>query len=524
MRKGLVCVLVAVSLPVVSANALEFDVRKEFRFKDKSIYKLTPYESLNSAEKKVINIAVTEYAKHTARCGGKIYYQKFYTDPIQEIKDGKETVFISTEHLSPANKLNGITWIGSVGVAFTGGVFRNVYKDGSLGEWVDRNNILIQSLGASYLPLYKFEKNILFDVEKGKEVVFEDSEYDGLNCNFVKERLDGSHTDQVFKDKKNSVSVLERFYKNWEIPKNSYLYEVDITIHVDKNGRFVGWTINKPSNSTDFDNSVVKAFQSIYYEPLKTDEKDHKRIYNFKIKVPDSNGSESLLTSSFSNSIFRRLSDSDTKSKISNDKFMVSLNVSYTGDVINGEVLKSSGDVDIDSYIMNKIIQHDALRFRTNRLFNAIVECNLSENTITIVKKDDVNNLSLRPIINTGSIEEYDLNLNRRDRQLLAISGEYSKNLDNYEPTMRVDVSQDGDVKATIIKSTGNANTDSYIVNQMAKTGGVSKIKRNGYGVYAYHIKEIALKINNPNNQLKSDADRARDSVCKIMPSNSICN
>lgn len=250
-------------------------------------YKPILYTSLSPIEKAVINKALSIYIPHIVSCGISDYVQYKNTSKVYEVRDYGTKILFDTVSLSKAEKLNGLTWRGSIHVTVSGGAYREIKIDGSYSKWMDRSDFRseqeIPSL-STYSGLYignsvmKDDKLYWYDIDNmavhqiGNEIILGGKDFKPLTCAQIK---NGQRN--IPEEPKIKVSKLvDSEEVSWLLPPkikiiDAYLaYEqrsVKALIQADEQGNVTNVEIVQSSDLPVVDAEVIKAVKLAKFKP-----------------------------------------------------------------------------------------------------------------------------------------------------------------------------------------------------------------------------------------------------------------
>lgn len=402
---------------------LEITVRKQIATNQKNgkpVYVTVPYSVLSPEEKKVVKIEVNRFLPHIAFCNGEKYFQKDLFLAVKELNGTKEVIYLKTDNLTNADRLNGISWKGGIDIWSVDGAIRSLHHTGKVGEWIETRKLNDMGQISSSFD-YKLVDNQLKTIEFNSNVkknLALKGEYNKLTCDFIRDRLNKKQLDQVYHYESEEENALKVILKNWKLPNKTYGKSVDITIHANAQGRFTGWTINRSSGDKEFDDSVVTAAREISYPWIETDEDKLTQIFNLIIKVPEMDNSKKYLGYSPDVSFARIIERYKARDLISNDKIIFSLNINNIGSIINGEILLSSGNLEADHEILRRITKGGIVRFdtdypRSNQPFYVVMEYSLIDDQMSLKKLDEVKGLTPRNTPPIKDVDDNDLRFSR---------------------------------------------------------------------------------------------------------------
>lgn len=140
-------------------NALSVRDYQFKRFNDlKRNPPIVPYSSLTANEKYVTSSIIEALENYVIKCDGRTF-ARFDRETISEIKDAKYIMFFSSDKVSPASKLNGITWNGIIHARHEGSAYRKFEN----GRWARWESYLDSSYIAFNLPAKIENGEILYD-------------------------------------------------------------------------------------------------------------------------------------------------------------------------------------------------------------------------------------------------------------------------------------------------------------------------------------------------------------------------
>lgn len=151
--------LIPLLLLCTQGNALSVKDYQFKRFNFKRNPPVVPYSSLTANEKYVTSSIIEALENYVIKCDGRTFV-RFDRETISEIKNAKYTMLFSSDKLSPASKLNGITWNGIIHARHDGSAYRK-FENGRWGRW---ESYLDSSYIAFNLPAKIENREILYDI------------------------------------------------------------------------------------------------------------------------------------------------------------------------------------------------------------------------------------------------------------------------------------------------------------------------------------------------------------------------
>ena len=340
-------------------------------------YKPISYTSLSPIEKTVINKALSIYIPHMVSCNGTDYVQYKNTSKVYEVRDYGTKMLFDTVSLSKAEKLNGLTWRGSIHVTVGGGAYREIKIDGSYGKWMDRSDFRseqeIPSLN-SYSGLYignsvmKDGKLYWYDIDSmavhqiGNEITLGGKDFKPLTCTQIKNGQRNIPEEPKIKE----IKLVDSEEVGWLLPPkvkviDAYLaYEprrVKVLIEADKQGNVTNVEIVQSSDLPVLDAEVIKAVKLAKFKPYVK----NGQYSPIKITLPfDFSPQEQPKHSASSNEVKRdvrfsrppKLNITAHDLENENRSVMVLVETNKFGNIINTTIRKSSGLSALDEKII----------------------------------------------------------------------------------------------------------------------------------------------------------------------------